>query len=89
MYFVLINTFLFIFNLLPVPPLDGWKVLGGLVPPQMAWQMRNLERQYAQIIPLIFLAFILLAGGKIILPIADFVLNILLGNQGLLFPVIR
>ena len=31
-YFVLINVFLFIFNLLPVPPLDGWKVLGGLVP---------------------------------------------------------
>jgi Zn-dependent protease len=88
-YFVLINTFLFIFNLLPVPPLDGWKVLGGLVSPQMSWQMRNLERQYAQIIPLIFLAFILLAGGRIILPIADFVLNVLLGNSGLLFPVIR
>ena len=88
-YFVLINTFLFIFNLLPVPPLDGWKVLGGLVPPQTAWQMRNLERQYAQIIPLIFLAFILLAGGKIIGPIADFVLGVLLGNQYGLFPVIR
>jgi len=88
-YFVLINTFLFIFNLLPVPPLDGWKVLGGLVSPQMAWQMRNLERQYAQIIPLIFLGVILLAGGKIILPIADFVLNLLLGNSGYLFPVIR
>ena len=59
-YFVSINVFLFIFNLLPVPPLDGWKVLGGLVSSQMSWQMRNLERQYAQIIPLIFLAFILL-----------------------------
>jgi len=88
-YFVLINTFLFIFNLLPVPPLDGWKVLGGLVSPQMAWQMRNLERQYAQIIPLVFLGVILLAGGKIILPIADFVLNLLLGNSGYLFPVNR
>jgi len=88
-YFVLINTFLFIFNLLPVPPLDGWKVLGGLVPRQTAWQMRQLEQQYAQIIPLIFLAFILLAGGRIIGPIADFVLNILLGNNGFLFPVNR
>ena len=88
-YFVLINTFLFIFNLLPVPPLDGWKVLGGLVTPQMSWQMRHLERQYAQIIPLIFLGFILLAGGKVIGPIADFVLNLLLGNSGLLFPVLR
>lgn len=88
-YFVLINTFLFIFNLLPVPPLDGWKVLGGLVSPQMSWQMRNLERQYAQIIPLIFLAFILLAGGRIIGPIANFVLGLLLGPSYGLFPVIR
>jgi Zn-dependent protease len=88
-YFVLINTFLFIFNLLPVPPLDGWKVLGGLVPPQTAWQMRNLEQQYAQIIPLIFLAIILFAGGKIIGPIADFVLGVLLGPQYGIFPVIR
>ncbi len=88
-YFVLINTFLFIFNLLPVPPLDGWKVLGGLVPSQTAWQMRNLEQQYAQIIPLIFLAFILFAGGKIIGPIADVVLEVLLGSHYGLFPVIR
>ncbi len=88
-YFVLITVFLFIFNLLPVPPLDGWKVLGGLVPPQTAWQMRNLEQQYAQIIPLIFLAIILFAGGKIIVPIADFVLGVLLGPQYGLFPVIR
>ena len=88
-YFVLINTFLCIFNLLPVPPLDGWKVLGGLVSPQMSWQMRNLERQYAQVIPLIFLAFIVLAGGKIIGPIADSVLSILLGSSYGTFPVIR
>ncbi len=53
---MLINVFLFIFNLLPVPPLDGWKVLGGLVPPHTAWQLRSLEQRYAQIIPLIFLA---------------------------------
>ena len=88
-YFVLINTSLFIFNLLPVPPLDGWRVLGGLVSPQMSWQMRNLERQYAQFIPLIFLVFIVFAGGKIIGPIADFLLNILLGPQYDLLPVIR
>jgi len=59
------------------------------VSPQMSWQMRNLERQYAQVIPLIFLAFIVLAGGKIIGPIADSVLSILLGASYGTFPVIR
>jgi Zn-dependent protease len=78
-YFVSINVFLFVFNLLPVPPLDGWKVLGGLVSPQLAWQMRNLERQYAQIIPLIFLAVIFLLGARIIGPIGTTIINALLG----------
>ena len=79
-YFVAINVFLCIFNLLPVPPLDGWKVLGGLVPPHVAWQMRAFEQRYAQIIPLVFLAVILIAGARIIGPIADTIINILLGT---------
>lgn len=78
-YFVMINIFLFIFNLLPVPPLDGWKVLGGLVPSHVAWQMRDLEQRYAMYIPIVFLVLILFAGGRIIGPIADAIRNVLLG----------
>jgi Zn-dependent protease len=78
-YFVVINVFLFIFNLIPIPPLDGWKVLGGLVPPRTAWQMRELEQRYAMIIPLVFLAVVFLLGARIIGPIADTVINLLLG----------
>lgn len=78
-YFVVINVFLFIFNLLPVPPLDGWKVLGGLVPPHVAWRMRELEQRYAMYIPIVFLVLILFAGGRIIGPIADAILGVLLG----------
>lgn len=88
-YFVLINVFLCIFNLLPVPPLDGWKVLGGLVPPHVSWQMRRLEQQYAMIIPIILLGVIFLFGGKIIGPIADVILDILLGDRYGLLPVNR
>ena len=77
-YFVVINVFLFIFNLLPVPPLDGWKVLGGLVPPHIAWQMRNLEQQYAQVIPIVFLAAILILGARVIGPIGDAIIDFLL-----------
>ncbi|MBX3032179.1 MAG: site-2 protease family protein [Chloroflexi bacterium] len=88
-YFVLINVFLCIFNLLPVPPLDGWKVLGGLVPSHISWQMRRLEQQYAMIIPVIFLGFIFIGGSRVIGPIASFLLDVLLGDRYGLLPVIR
>jgi Zn-dependent protease len=78
-YFVVINVFLFIFNLIPVPPLDGWRVLLGLVPSQTAWQLRQIEIRYAQIIPFVFLLFIFLLAPRIIGPIADTILNLLLG----------
>lgn len=39
-----INLALAIFNLLPVPPLDGSKVLYGLLPPQYEHVAYNLER---------------------------------------------
>jgi len=78
-YFVVINVFLFIFNLIPVPPLDGWRVLLGLVPSQTAWQLRQIEIRYAQMIPFVFLLFIFLLAPRIIGPIADSILNLLLG----------
>ena len=78
-YFVVINVFLFIFNLIPVPPLDGWRVLLGLVPSQTAWQLRQIEMRYAQMIPFVFLLFIFLLAPRIIGPIADWILSLLLG----------
>lgn len=78
-YFVMINIFLCIFNLLPVPPLDGWKVLSGLVPSHVAWQMRDIEQRYAMYIPIVFLVVILLLGSRIISPIAGAIRGILLG----------
>jgi Zn-dependent protease len=69
---VLINLSLFVFNLLPVPPLDGWKVLLGLVDARTAWSLRQLE-QYA----IFLLLAILLFGGRIILPIIAFLLDTL------------
>ena len=65
-FVVLINVFLFIFNLLPIPPLDGWKVLLGLVDPRTAYQLRQYE-QYGFI--LILLLFFLSYQG--ILPIGE------------------
>jgi Zn-dependent protease len=78
-FFVSINASLFVFNLLPVPPLDGWHALLGLVSPRMNWQLRSLQARYAQFIPMIFLVLILFGGGKIIGPIVNWIRSILLG----------
>jgi Zn-dependent protease len=42
-YGVRINVVLAIFNLIPVPPLDGSKILSGLLPPKQAYEFEKLE----------------------------------------------
>ncbi|MEO7117990.1 MAG: site-2 protease family protein [Candidatus Limnocylindrales bacterium] len=70
---VVINTSLFIFNLLPIPPLDGWRVLLGLVDSRTAWTLRQFE-QYA----IFLLVLIVVFGGRIIGPIIGFFLDLLI-----------
>jgi Zn-dependent protease len=39
-----INLALAMINLLPIPPLDGSRILTGILPRQLAWQYNRLER---------------------------------------------
>lgn len=56
---VLINLALMLFNLVPIPPLDGYRVLLGLVDPRTAWRLRAYE-PYAMY-GLLILVFLLAA----------------------------
>ena len=54
-YFVLFNILLAIFNMIPIPPLDGSTLLWRFLPPQVAWQWRPILTQYGFIILLLFI----------------------------------
>jgi len=40
----MINLVLAVFNLIPIPPLDGSHLLGALLPPRLHWQYAQFER---------------------------------------------
>ena len=52
--FTVMNFFLFLFNLIPLPPLDGYRILEDLVPRSMLGSLKKLE-QYSLFIFLLIL----------------------------------
>ncbi|WP_332815126.1 site-2 protease family protein [Ramlibacter sp.] len=40
---VLVNLVMWAFNLFPLPPLDGGRILAGLLPPRAAWTLSRIE----------------------------------------------
>jgi Zn-dependent protease len=55
-YSVIINLFLMLFNLLPIPPLDGGRVLVGLLPEEGSRRVAGLE-PYGMLIVLFLIFF--------------------------------
>lgn len=65
-FFVEINLILMVFNLLPIPPLDGSKVLYAFLDPQTAWRVRPVLEQYGTIILLAAILLPLFGGQTLI-----------------------
>jgi Zn-dependent protease len=52
---VFFNVLLFFFNLIPLAPLDGWKILLGLLPADSAYQLAQYEQQSTLILFLLIM----------------------------------
>ena len=80
-YFVQINLLLMIFNFIPIPPLDGSKVLFALMDRRTEYQIRPFLEQYGFFILLAVLLFPPgnSIGSRIINPILDAFLSLLVG----------
>jgi Zn-dependent protease len=79
--FVQINLLLMIFNLIPIPPLDGSKVMFAFMDRRTEYQIRPFLEQYGFLILLaiLFLPFGNSIGSRIILPILDALFSLLVG----------
>lgn len=81
-YAILINLALGIFNLIPIPPMDGSKILGGFLSDEAYYRYTAQERKGAQILMIIFaisFVFRLNIISKIIMPPLNFFLELLTG----------
>lgn len=71
---VQINLLLMIFNLVPIPPLDGSKIIAPFLPVNIQRMLFNLER-YGMILVMAFIIF----GFNLIIPIINFLFRLIVG----------
>ncbi len=65
---ILVNIILAVFNLLPIPPLDGSKILAGLLPGPQTWLYKLEQYGIIILLVLVFTGAIRLLFNYIILP---------------------
>ncbi len=82
---IMMNVILAIFNLVPIHPLDGFKIVEGILPPEYARQWKELE-PYGMIF-LIFMIFPFFGGvapiNQLINPTISMILRLLLPSVGI------
>jgi Zn-dependent protease len=68
------NVMLFVFNLVPIPPLDGSKVLLALIPDSL-WKLRQALEKFGFILLLVFILFF----SGLLRPIVQAVYTLIVG----------
>ena len=86
--FVLINIFLGVFNLLPIPPFDGGHVVEGLLPRSLATPFRNIGRFSLLVFIVLLLVLPAISPkadviGRVVSPLVDRIAIAMLGLFGL------
>lgn len=70
---VTLNIYLAVFNLIPIPPLDGSKILAGLLPKATAYKFLNTVEQYGFLILMLLIFFNI--TDMIMVPVANVILS--------------
>lgn len=81
-YCITLNIYLAIFNLIPIPPLDGSKILAGFLPKSTAYNYLNTMEQYGFIILMVLIIFnitdiVLVPAANAVLNVFNFILNLI------------
>jgi len=71
---VYINLILMVFNLIPIPPLDGSKILATFLPAEMRDRYLGNERM-----GFIFIILFVMLAGNMVIPVVDSLFRLIVG----------
>jgi Zn-dependent protease len=78
--FVIVNIGFGVFNLIPIPPLDGWKVLQGLVPKNAYYKLLEIEYRFNPMMLIMFIFMLVFLISPVLGAINSFLFKLFVGG---------